>query len=145
MSAEQNKDIVRRFVEEVQSQHKLESIDEFVSPEFVNHSPLPPGIAPTREGVRQIHKMLLSAFPDLHFVIHDQVAEGDKVVTRKTLHGTHQGEFMGIPATGKRIEVGVIDVLTLVDGKTTEHWGGEDRLAMMQQLGVVSPQGQGGA
>jgi predicted ester cyclase len=73
----------------------------------------------------------------MHFTIHDQIAEADRVVTRKTLTGTHKGEFFAVLPTGRRVEANVIDILTVVDGKLRDHWGGFDRLAMLQQLGVI--------
>ena len=99
MSAEENKALVRRFVNEVQSRGNIDTIDELCSPEFVNHS-APPGMPSNCEGVKQVTAMFRQAFPDSYFTIEDMIAEGDKVATRKTFHGTHQGEFMGIPPTG---------------------------------------------
>ncbi len=87
---------------------------------------------------------MLSAFPDLKAVIHDQVAEGDKVVTYKTFHGTHKGEFREIPPTGKKISVDVIDIFRIANGKMVEHWTVIDWMGLMQQLGVVSPPRQTG-
>ena len=136
MSTEQNKVIVRQFVEEAQSQGNLGAIDEFMIPEFVDHSAFP-GFSPNREGVRQLFGALRAAFPDLQAIIHDQVAEGDKVVTRKTLHGTHQGEFMGIPPTGKQVAFGIIDILRLADSQLTDHWCEIDLLGLLQQLDAM--------
>ena len=81
--------------------------------------------------------MFRQAFPDSYFTVEDMVAEGDKVATRKTFHGTHQGEFMGIPPTGQQVSTGLIDVVRIVDGKVVEHWSMGDNLRMMQQLGVI--------
>jgi predicted ester cyclase len=80
---------------------------------------------------------LLTAFPDLKAVIHDQIAEGEKVVTRKSLHGTHRGDFLGIAPTGKAVSLEVIDILRLVDGKIVEHWNVVDLLGLLVQLGVT--------
>jgi predicted ester cyclase len=96
MSAEENKALVRRFVDGVQSQGNIDALDDLCSTEFVNHS-APPGVPSNREGVKKLTAMFRQAFPDSYFTIEDMVAEGDKVATRKTFHGTHQGEFMGIP------------------------------------------------
>jgi steroid delta-isomerase-like uncharacterized protein len=137
MSAEQNKDIVRRFVEEAQTRHNLAAIDEYMSPNFVDHS-VPPGLPPGPEGVKMQFTMFITALPDLQAIIHDQVADEDKVVTRKTLRGTHQGDLMGIPPTGKTVDIEVIDILRVKDGKITDHWNNVDRLGLMQQLGVIS-------
>ena len=79
MSTEENKNLVRRFVDEVQNRGNIGAVDDFLSPDFVDHSALP-GQAPTREGVRQLFTMFRTAFPDFHAIIHDQIAEGDKVV-----------------------------------------------------------------
>ncbi|MDQ5809678.1 MAG: ester cyclase [Actinomycetota bacterium] len=136
MSTEENKSIVRRFVDEVQSKGDIDAIDEICSPEFVNHS-APPGVPSNCEGVKQVTAMFRQAFPDSYFTVEDMVAEGDKVATRKTFHGTHQGEFMGIPPTGQQVSTGLIDVVRIVDGKVVEHWSMGDNLGMMQQLGVI--------
>ena len=136
MSAEHNKAIVRRMVEEAQSRHNLAVVDELFAADFVDHS-VPPGLPPSREGVKMQFAMFFAAFPDLHVVIHDQVAEGDEVVTRKTFHGTHQGDLMGIPPSGKPIAFDVIDILRLKDGKITAHWNVVDQLGLMRQIGVI--------
>ncbi len=136
ISTEENKSIVRRFVDEVQSKGDIDAIDELCSPEFVNHS-APPGVPSNCEGVKQVTAMFRQAFPDSYFTVEDMVAEGDKVATRKTFHGTHQGEFMGIPPTGQQVSTGLIDVVRIVDGKVVEHWSMGDNLGMMQQLGVI--------
>ena len=101
MSLEQNKALVRRFVEEVQCQHNLAALDELFSPDFVDHSGMTN--PPTLEGSRQFFSMMFAAFPDMRFVIRQQIAEGDKVLTHKTLQATQLGPFMGIPATGKAV------------------------------------------
>lgn len=135
MLTEKNKAIVRRFVDEVQCQHKLDVLDEVFSQDMVDHSHItnPPNL----DGTRQMFAMMFSAFPDFKATIQDQIAEGDKVVTRKTFTGTHQGDYMGIPPTGKDIAFEVIEIVELVDGKITDHWAVGDMLGMMQQLGVI--------
>lgn len=135
MSLQENKAVVRRFVEEVQSQHNLAALDEVLSPDFVDFSGMTN--PPTREGSRQFFAMMFAAFPDMRFTIRQQIAEGDKVMTHKTFEGTHQGPFMGIPATGNKVAFDVIDIFTVAGGKITEHWTVGDMLRMMQQLGVV--------
>src|SRR5262245_32974868 len=135
MSAEQNKAIVRRMVEEAQTRHNLAAVDELFAVDFVDHS-VPPGLPPSREGVKTQFAMFSAAFPDLRVVIRDQVAEGDQVVTRKTFHGTHQGDLMGIPPSGRPIAFDVIDILRLKDGKITDHWNVVDQLSLMRQIGV---------
>src|SRR2546425_11240091 len=121
MSTEESKAIVRRFVDQAQSRGNLNAIEEIFDPGFVDHGN-PPGLPPTRDGVRQLFTMLWTAFPDLHATIHDQVGEGDKVVTRKTLSGTHRGDFMGIPPTGRSAAFDIIDIVRIRRGKIVEHW-----------------------
>ena len=141
MSTEENKTLVRRFVDEVQIQGNTDLIDEICSPEFVNHS-TPPGLPPDREGIKIVTAMFRAAFPDSYFTVEDMLAEGDKVATRKTFHGIHEGEFMGIPPTGQRVSMGLIDIVRIVDGRVVEHWSMGDNLGMMQQLGGTAQQGE---
>lgn len=134
--SEANKALIRRLVEEVQNRHNVDAIDEFLAPSFVNYDPLP-GLPGTLEGAKLLHRMLFAAFPDLQMTIHDQAADGDKVWTRKTGTGTHQGELFGIPATGKPVSWNIIDIMTIRNGKVTEHWVVADVMSLMQQLGAV--------
>ena len=140
MSARENKTTVRRVVDEVQSGGNIDAIDELCSPEFVNHS-APPRVPSNCEGVKQLTAMFRQAFPDSYLTVEDMVAEGDKVATRKTFHGTHQGEFMGIPPTGQQVSIGLIDIVRIADGQVVEHWSMGDNLGMMQQLGVIPQSG----
>jgi predicted SnoaL-like aldol condensation-catalyzing enzyme len=141
VSVEDNKALVRRFVDEVQSGGNIDLIDEICSSEFVNHS-IPPGIPPDCEGIKILTAMFRGAFPDSYFTVEDMVAEGDKVVTRKTFHGTHEGEFMGIPPSGRSVSMGLIDIVRISEGRVVEHWSEGDSLGMMQQLGVIPQPGQ---
>ena len=141
VSPEDNKALVRRFVDEVQSAGNIDLIDEICSSEFVNHS-IPPGIPPDCEGIKILTAMFRGAFPDSYFTVEDMVAEGDKVVTRKTFHGTHEGEFMGIPPSGRSVSMGLIDIVRISEGRVVEHWSEGDSLGMMQQLGVIPQPGQ---
>ena|SRR5207253_2580146 len=131
------KAIVRRLIEEAQEQGKLEVIDEILAEDFVDHSALP-GLPPNREGVRILFGALRHAFPDLRVEIHEQIGEGEKVVTRKTFTGTHQGEFIGVPPSGNRVQFEVIDILTVRDGKVREHRLQYDQLGLMKQLQSAS-------
>jgi predicted ester cyclase len=106
MTAEENKALVRRIVDEVQSAGNIDTIVELCSPEFVNHS-APPGMPSNCEGVNQVTAMFRQAFPDSYFTVEDVIAEGDKVATRKTFHGTHEGKFMGISPSGKTVTMGL--------------------------------------
>lgn len=145
MSIEQNKELVRQMVEQMFNQGNLSRADEFLAPDFVEHEELPPGIPPGREGVKQLTATLRSAFPDFQATIDDIIAEGDKVVIRQTWSGTHKGEFMGVPPTGRRVSIGVIDIIRVDGGKFVEHWGQMDSMSMMQQLGAIPTPGQGGS
>jgi steroid delta-isomerase-like uncharacterized protein len=140
MSPEENKALTRRFYEEIYNQRHLAVIEELTAPEAFSHE-APPGTAEGPEGVRQVMHMLASAFPDLRMTVEDLIAEGDKVVARTTLSGTHQGVFLGIRPTGKQFTERQIHILRFTDGKLTEHWAVRDDLRMMQQLGVIPAQG----
>lgn len=128
--------IVRRLIEEAQGKGNLAVIDELIAEDFVDRSPMP-GLPPTREGVRILFGALRAAFPDLAVKIDDQIAEGEKVVTRKTFSGTHRGEFMGVPASGNRVVFEVIDILTVRDEKIREHRLQYDQLSLLKQLGAL--------
>ena len=105
--------------------------------DFVERDELP-GLPPTKDGVVQYFRIMLAAFPDIRMDVQDSFASGDKAVARLRISGTHQGEFMGIPATGKPVSVNLIDITRFGDdGLAREHWGVADLLAMMQQLGVI--------
>src|SRR5713226_644329 len=130
--------VVRRNTEEVQGKGNWDLYEELFADDFVDHTPQP-GTTPDKDGVRVLYKGLRAAFPDFRPEIHWQVAAGDLVTTYKTYHGTHQGEFLGIPATGKTVSFYTVDAMRVVDGKITEHWGVATLLDLMQQLGVVPP------
>ena len=135
---EENKAIARREYEEIWNQGKLDVADEILDASYAPRGlgvELPPG----PEGFKPFVSMYRSAFPDIHFTIEDQIAEGDKVVLRWTARATHKGELMGIPATGKQIEVTGIDITQHVGGKIVASWNNWDALGMMEQLGVVPP------
>jgi steroid delta-isomerase-like uncharacterized protein len=135
-SPDANKAVMRRFVEEYQTARRVAVADELLALDFVDHSRMP-GVASGPEGVKQLFAYIHAAFPDFRATIHDQVAEGDKVVTRKTFSGTHGGEFMGVPPTGRQVAFAVIDIVRLHDGQIAEHWNVVDLLGLMQQLGAI--------
>jgi steroid delta-isomerase-like uncharacterized protein len=137
--AQDNRAVLDRINEEAFRQGNTEVIDELVSEDFVEHNPMP-GVEGTREGFKQMVAGLHQAFPDFDTQVQDQIAEGDKVVERWTAGGTQQGEFMGVPATGRRIEIEGMDISRLADGRIVEHWTQMDALTMMQQLGVIPEQ-----
>ena len=143
MSEQENKDIVLRSYQEVINTGDFDSAEEFFSTDLVEHEEVPgltgpPGI----EGFKQAFSILRGAFPDLRMDVHDMIAEGDKVVARVSVHGTHRGELMGMPPTGARVEVTATDIFRIEGGKIAEHWGNFDNLGMMQQLGAIPPPGQ---
>jgi steroid delta-isomerase-like uncharacterized protein len=140
MSVEENKAIFRRIVEEGFNKGNLAIVDELVATNHVNHTDNVHG----PEEYKQFITMYRTAFPDLHMTIEDQIAEGDKVVNRWTSRGTHKGDLMGIPPTGKQTTVTGMYVARIIGGKIVEEWGNFDALGMMQQLGVVPPPGQAG-
>ena len=140
VQTEQNKANARRAYEAI-SQGNLDAFYETVDPNIVDHSGLP-GIPPGLEGVRQWFSTLRSAFPDLRINAEDIIAEGDKVVARYSVTGTHQGEFWGIGPTGKQVTFSGIDIVRVADGKLVEHWGEIDALGLMQQLGAIPAPGQ---
>jgi steroid delta-isomerase-like uncharacterized protein len=136
MAESGNKAVIGRFVEEVINQGRLEVADEIVAVDFVELDPLP-GQRQGREGLKEVLGGMLAAFPDMHWVVEEMVAEGEKVVTRFTWTGTHRGTFLGIPATGKGVSVKGVVIDRLVGGLMTDSRILMDTMGMMQQLGVV--------
>jgi steroid delta-isomerase-like uncharacterized protein len=115
----------------------IDAFGEYLAEDFVEHEQTP-GLAPTKEGVLEFFRQYRAAFPDLRFAPEDFIASGDKVVVRVRATGTNTGDFMGMPATGKSIDVDLIDIVRFDDdGLGHEHWGIADVMTMMQQLGVV--------
>jgi steroid delta-isomerase-like uncharacterized protein len=147
MSAEENKATMRRLYEEVINTGNLDRADEFISPDMVDHDPsLPEHLRHGTEGFKYFFSMAREAFPDFRMDVEDMLAgEDDKIVTRFTFRGTHQGEFMGVAPTGRQVEVTGIDIIRFSGGKMIEHWGEFNSLGMMQQLGALPEQGQGGS
>jgi steroid delta-isomerase-like uncharacterized protein len=133
---DRNKALLRRFYEELWSQGDLEAIPELVAENFVDHHPLP-GAPPGREGLAALVTTWRTAFPDMREMVEDLIAEGDKVVGRFTMRGTHSGQFMGVPPTGQRVKMSGIDIVRIAGGKIAEFWYGEHLLELMQQLGAV--------
>jgi steroid delta-isomerase-like uncharacterized protein len=135
MTAEENKVLVRRYIEECWNRHNLDATDELVSPEYINHA------ATSAEyqhgGARHALEWLFSVFPDHHFDIEDVAAEGQTVAVRGTCSGTHEGELMGIPPTGRPFAVQQSHWFRVAEGKVEEHWAVRDDLGMMRQLGVM--------
>jgi steroid delta-isomerase-like uncharacterized protein len=139
LSVDENKAIVRRALEDVFNAANLAAVDELYAPDFVNHTP--PSLGPEVRGsatARLFATSWRAAFPDLHFTVEDEWAEGDTVVTRWTARGTHRGTLRGIPPTGKRVEVMALEVSRIAGGKNAEQWLAWDTLGLLQQLGGVS-------
>jgi steroid delta-isomerase-like uncharacterized protein len=132
---DRNKALLRRFYEELWNQGDLEAIPELVAEDFVDHHPLP-GAPPRREGLAALVTTWRTAFPDIRETCEDLICEGDKVVGRFTMRGTHSGEFMGVPPTGRSVTMSGIDIVR-VASKIAEFWYGEHLLELMQQLGAV--------
>jgi steroid delta-isomerase-like uncharacterized protein len=128
--------LVHRFYEEVINAGDIDKIDQLVAEDFVEHEQFP-GISSDREGVKEFFRLLRGAFPDVHFTTEDVIADGELVAARFTMTGTHDGEFMGVPATSKQVTVSGIDIIRVRDGKCVEHWGQFDALGLLQQLGAL--------
>jgi len=122
---------------ELISSGDVDGFGALLAEDFVEHEKTP-GLEPTREGVVQFFHMYRTAFPDLRIDPQDVLVSGDKVVARVRATGTHQGEFLGMPPTGKSVDVQLIDIIRFDGaGLACEHWGVVDALAMMQQLGAI--------
>jgi steroid delta-isomerase-like uncharacterized protein len=137
MPAQDNKAAVRRFYEELMNGKNLEIIDELLTADSVDHTFGSQGV----EASKQFFGMLFKAFPDLRVEVHDVIAEGELVAARVTYSGSHEGEFIGIPATGRQARVSGVDFVRMQDSRQAEHWGGPDMASLLQQLGVMSPPG----
>jgi predicted SnoaL-like aldol condensation-catalyzing enzyme len=134
--SDENKAIALRLIDEVLNAHSLALCDDLYDPNYEPHS-LPPGFSPDREGVKQYHRHYFQAFPDMHLTVDGMLAEGDWVAVYYTGTGTHQGELIGIPPTGKQVTASAILSLRIVDGKIVEDRLDGDKLGLLQQLGVI--------
>jgi steroid delta-isomerase-like uncharacterized protein len=133
MSTENNKSIVRRYLDEIYEKANLDALDGLLAPNYARHltnSPTPLN----REQQRQRLAGMRAAFPDIHLTIERMIAEGDFVAMQIIVHGTHRGAFAGVEATGRTIDVPAIDVVRLENGKMVEHWGGMDSSVLLHQL-----------
>jgi steroid delta-isomerase-like uncharacterized protein len=135
MGTEANKALVRRWFEET-DRGNLAIIDELLAADYLDHNPPIPGVPPGREGVRQAILLLRPAFPDVIHIIEDQLAEGDKVMTRVLVRGTFTGPFLGYPPTGQVIELRGIAVHRIAAGRLVEHWAQADMTSFMLQIGA---------
>jgi predicted ester cyclase len=137
MSPEANAATYRRWFDEGCSQGNLELVEQLYSPDYVTHA-VGPQFAPTREGLKLFIRALREGLPDLQCPVKEVVAEGDHVGGRFSLQGTHTGLLLGIPETGKRVDVGVMVIARFDEsGKWVEDWASWDQLGMLQQIGVV--------
>jgi steroid delta-isomerase-like uncharacterized protein len=134
---EANKAVSRRLVDEAFNAGRLEAIDELVSDGYLGHDPATPGPITGRQGIKQQIAGYRSAFPDVTVTIEDQVAEHDRVVTRWTARGTHEGELFGIGPTGRQATVSGITIDRIVGGRIVESWDNWDTFGLLQQLGAV--------
>jgi steroid delta-isomerase-like uncharacterized protein len=132
--------VVRRNTEQVQGNGNWGAFDELFADAFVDHTPQP-GASPDKAGVRALYRALRAAFPDFHADIQWQTAADGLVTTYKIYRGTQTGPILGVPPTGRTVEFETVDVMKVVDGKITDHWGVANLLKMMVQLGVVSLNG----
>ena len=138
--AEANKAIIRRY-RQAHDQNDMAALDEIVATDLNAHNQLP-NVPPGREGGKMVHQGSLAAFPDGRTTTDDLIAEGDKVVERFTFIGTHKGPFMGIPASGKQVRVTGMSIFRIANGQIVEHWGENDAMGVLMQLGVLPAPGQ---
>ena len=136
MTAHRNIDIVNRYNDRVWKEGELDAVDELLAEDWEHGSP-PPGMPPTREGLKQFAGMMHQAIPDLSMTVNDTVAEGDKVVQRWTAKGTHRGEFFGVSATGNPVEFSGISIYQLRDGKIVRDWTIPNMLPLLEQIGAA--------
>ena len=132
------KTVVRRNTEEVQGKGNFDVFEELFANDFVDHT-TQPGTTPDKAGVRKLYTYMREAFPDFHAEIHWQLADGDCVTTYKTYHGTHEGPFLGVAPSHRKIHFETVDVMRVRNGKFTEHWGVANLLSLMQQIGGWTP------
>jgi steroid delta-isomerase-like uncharacterized protein len=136
MAGDDLKALNKHFYDEVFGRKNLDAIDEMLTDDFVEHI-LAPGQAPGRQGAKQFVAQLLRAFPDLEVVVENQVAEGDTVAAVLRMTGTHQADFVGVPATGRKVSVQVMDMVRVRDNRFSEHWGLADMGGLMARLGLA--------
>ena len=135
-----NKATVRRFHDAMTggAERVSQTIDEVVAPDVLFHAPVPTG-ATGAQALKQVMTVLYRAYPDLHVAVEDLIAEGDKVVGRNTVTGTHLGEYLGLPPTGRPVAYNEIFIFRFANGRIAEIWGVVDVLAQLKQLGALQP------
>lgn len=139
MSLEDNKAVLRRLFDEVSNAKNLEVLDEIIVEDSVDHGSFPgmPNTGP--DAYKAVYAASHAGFSDFHMRVHDMVAEGDNVAVRATVSGTNDGEFMGMPPTGRRISIEAVEIFEVKEGKITGRWGTPDRATLMEQLGLAPP------
>ena len=142
MATEENKATIRDVITRAWNGQDFDAMDAVYAPDYLHHDPaLPPEAQRGLDNYKQGVRMFYTAFPDLRGEIEELIGEGDKVVVRLRWRGTQQGELMGIPPSGKRVDFGMIEIYRFAEGKIAEGWANFDTLGMLQQLGVVPTQG----
>jgi steroid delta-isomerase-like uncharacterized protein len=139
VSIEDHKAIVRRY-QAALNRNDLDALDQVVAADIATPAMLP-GFPPGLEGAKAIHRLTLAGVPDFHTAIEDLIAEGDRVAARITMTGTQTGEFFGVPPTGRTFTMTGMYIVRIADGKIVEHWGVEDALGLLQQLGAMPAPG----
>jgi steroid delta-isomerase-like uncharacterized protein len=141
MLSEQDKVNGRRIPLEMFNQGRLDLAEELFTSDYVEHVSLPPEFPTGIAGIQAFINVVRTGFPDFRYTIEDEIAEGDKIVYRLTATGTNNGEFLGMPATGKSATWSEIHICRMENGKLAEHWANVDNLGMLQQLGVIPAPG----
>ncbi len=138
MGEAENKEFFNHYIETIFNDGRHDLLPEFVSADAVDHDPLPgTENMPILQGLTTFLDMRRQAFPDFKYTIEDVLAEGDKVFGRLTMHGTHSGAFLGNPASGAQVEMKVMTLIRIEDGKVIEHWGRPDMIALLRQIGAI--------
>lgn len=135
MTLEENKQVAKRFIQEVFVKTDMDAVDELATDDFTPHSwgEMPPG----RDSLKAAQQRVSQGLSDARMTVEDVIAEGDRVAVRLTSHGRHDGEFMGMPASGKEYTISEIHIFRIRDGQVAEHWRDADMLGLMQQLGAL--------
>ena len=137
VSAEANKGLVRRFYEDIWNKGEMAVADEVIADNVIDHDQSPDTRVSGPASLKELATWVRSVFPDFHFTVEDMIAEGDRVAVRWTMGGTHCAEFMGAPATGKRVVGRGMHFFRMAEGKIVEIWVNGDDLGMMQQIGSL--------
>jgi steroid delta-isomerase-like uncharacterized protein len=138
MSVDENKTIVRRFLEEAWNNQDLAVMDELLADDYVGHDPsIPGGDIRGRESLKAVLQVARAGMPDARITIEDVLGEGDKTVVRFTVHGTHRGDFLGIPPSGREVKVATLLLSRFAGARIAEEWVVKDMLGLLQQIGAI--------